>query len=444
MGTSLNHDIFWISPVAILCEDWSGVWQVVKERLAASNGDLDELLRTHPELMFEARRRHAIVDANPAALELLRVPDLESLVARMGELLPADPTSNGKVLRAMARGAASCSGERRLRHADGQVVPLMWRATLPASEAGMRRIYFFAIDVTEEKRAEEALLTARTTLGHAARLSLVGELTASVAHEMAQPIGAIASYAGAARRWLSAAPPNVTEALASVVRIGNSACHAAQVLKRVKDFSRRGQGGCVRLAPLEAVRQAIALVEHEARRNDTRLVVDMPDAVPEVLVDPTQLQQVLVNIVVNAIQAMAGAGSRLRCVTVSVRLCSADELTFLIRDTGPGISRDAAGQLFEPFYTSKTEGVGLGLSICKRIVEDHGGRLWAGTVDSGAEFGFSIPLAVAAQVDTAQVRGTLLRGDGPEPSADARGSLRKPVRRHRAAGLAASSLPRRD
>ncbi len=275
----------------------------------------------------------------------------------------------------------------------------------------MGRIYFFAIDVTEEKRAEEALLTARATLGHAARLSLVGELTASVAHEMAQPIGAIASYAGAARRWLSADPPNFAEALASVARIGSSAGHAAQVLKRVKDFSRRGQTGRVRLAPLEAVRQAIALVEHEARRNDTRLIVDMPDAAPDVMVDPTQLQQVLVNIVVNAIQAMAGAASRLRRVTVSVRLRSAHELTFLIRDTGPGIACDAAGQLFEPFYTGKTEGVGLGLSICRRIVEDHGGRLWTSVVDSGAEFGFSIPLAVEAQVHCAQY----CAGDSPAP-----------------------------
>ncbi len=397
MGTSLDHDIFRLSPIAILCEDWSGVWRAFRQELSRCHAEADAFLQANPGFILDVRRHHVVLDANPAALELLGVPDLSRLQASVARLLPADPVSNGQVLRAMARGDTSCRGERCVRHEDGRVVPLMWRATLPTEEAGFDRVYFFALDITEEKRAEEALLTARASLGHAARLSLVGELTASVAHDMAQPIGAIASNAGAIARWLSKDPPNIAEALTSVRSVSNSARHASEVLKRVKNFVRRGTPTQVSLSPLEAVRQAVALIEHEARRHDARLVVDVQGGLPEVVADPTQLQQVLVNIIVNAIQAMASTASRNRCVTVSAHDHAPGRLTFLVRDTGPGITQDVATQVFEPFYTSKVDGVGLGLAICRRIVEEHGGQLWMNSVDIGAEFAFSLPLTAEAR-----------------------------------------------
>ena len=396
MGTSLDHDVFHLSPIAILCEDWSGVWRTFKGELARRDAEADEFLQANPGYILELRKHHVVLDANPAALELLGVPDLSSLLRSVGRLLPADPVSNGQVLRAMARGDTSCRGERSLRREDGRVVPLMWRATLPSEDAEFGRIYFFAVDITEEKRAAEALLTARANLGHAARLSLVGELTASVAHEMAQPIGAIASNAGAIARWLSRDPPDITEALGSARSISNSARHASEVLKRVKNFAKRDMPTQVSVSPLDAVRQAVALVEHEARRHDARLVANVQGGLPEVVADPTQLRQVLVNIIVNAIQAMAGSASSKKCVTISVNGDAPGKLTFLIRDTGPGIPEDVAAQVFEPFYTSKADGVGLGLAICRRIVEEHGGQLWTNAVDVGAEFAFSLPLPAVA------------------------------------------------
>jgi len=122
---------------------------------------------------------------------------------------------------------------------DGRA--LLWRAPLPSGDDGFDRVHFFGVDITEEKSAEQALHLAQSNLSHAARLSLVGELTASVAHELSQPVGAIATYASAALRWLNANPPNIAEAASAVSRIQSSSRHAAQILTRIKDFSRRGQ-----------------------------------------------------------------------------------------------------------------------------------------------------------------------------------------------------------
>ena len=402
MIREFEHDIFLSAPIAILCEDWSGVRSFVLEKLSEGVKDFDAYLDAHPEFVFEVRQRHSVIDANPVALELLGVSCMAELSRNVHHLLPADVSSNGQVLRAMARGDTHCQGERRLRRPDGTIVPLLWRVTLPVDGDGFDRLYFFAVDITQEKKAEEALNVARTNLGHAARLSVVGELTASVAHEMSQPIGAISSYAGALARWLSGDEPNIPEALASAARIGTIAKHAAQILRRIKDFSRRQNVEPVRLIPRKLILDAADLFECEAHRHKVGVEIDAPDHLPLVLGDPTQIQQVIVNIAVNAIQAMANSGQTKR--TISIRTEASEEgwLVFSIGDSGPGIQPNAVEQIFEPFYSTKKQGVGLGLAICRRIVEDHGGRLWLDSRSPGALFKFSLPLA-STPVNTGMV-----------------------------------------
>jgi len=146
------------------------------------------------------------------------------------------------------------------------------------------------------------------------------------------------------------------------------------------------------VSPNDIVQKAITLVEHEEHRHGAELCVEVPEGLPEVHGDPTQVQQVIINIVMNAVQAMASSVCRERRVSVGVRRTSG-ELVFVIDDTGPGLNADIRAQIFEPFFSTKDDGVGLGLSICRRIAEDDGGRLWMNTTDRGASFGLSLPVA---------------------------------------------------
>ncbi|CAO3433049.1 sensor histidine kinase [Azospirillum endophyticum] len=414
----LRHaDLFEISPISILCEDWSGVKRAVDAVIADGVTDFDRFLDENPQFFFDVRQFHHILDANRSALDLLGFPDKESFLRESRIRLPANPASNVQVFRAMVRGDTVCQGERVLHTKDGRVVPILWRASLPPGPADPQaysRLYFFAVDVTELKRVQEALMAAQANLSHAGRLSLVGELAASLTHEVSQPLVSIASHAAAATRWLSREAPSLDEVATSLNRITASTRHAVRIVGKMRSFARRGDLVTEPMKPHDCIADAVTLVEHEAYRQKTRIDVDVPPQLPAVFGDRTQIQQVIVNIAYNAIQAMQAARSPDRRISITAAMTgsalagatpvgAADEpetVTFTIADTGPGIPEELLARIFEPFFSTKQNGMGLGLSICKTIVEEHGGRLWAakGLSDAprGAILSFSLPVERAA------------------------------------------------
>lgn len=388
-----NHsDLFIESPIAVLCEDWSSIRTRVLEDGASDRAAFAGSLDDDPGYVQRLRTSHRFVDANPAALRLLGVQDLEELRERSPVLLPADP--KGSVIRAILTGERFCEGERDFVNALGVRVQILWRTNLPATAEDFRRVYFFAVDISGQKQAQEALDAARDKLNHAGRLSLVGELVASMTHEVAQPISSIGMLAASAVRWLKHQPPRILEAEGVISRIVSSAGHAAQVLGRTRDFSRSARTTCVETAPVQVVTEALALVEYEARRHRVTLSVEADPDLPSIMADPIQIKQVIVNVVVNAFQAIASdpdADPR-RAVTVEA-LRDDGGVLFRIRDTGPGITDKE--KALEPFFSTKKEGLGLGLAICKRIVAHHGGILAIVTHDDGTEVNFTVPLAKA-------------------------------------------------
>lgn len=403
----LRHtDLFEISPISILCEDWSGVKRSVDEVIAGGVTDFDRFLEDNPQFFFDVRRFHRILDANRSALDLLGFRDKETFLRESRVRLPANPASNAQVFKAMVRGEMVCQGERVLHTKDGRVVPILWRASLPAGPADPQaysRLYFFAVDVSELKRVQEALMAAQADLSHAGRLSLVGELAASLTHEVSQPLVSIASHAAAATRWLSREIPNLDEVATSLNRITASTRHAVRIVGKMRSFARRSELVTEAMKPQDCIADAVTLVEHEAYRQKTRISVDVPPDLPAIVGDRTQIQQVIVNIAYNAIQAMQAAKSPERRIAIAAAPDGPDAVTFTIADSGPGIPGDVLPRIFEPFFSTKREGMGLGLSICKTIVEEHGGRLWAAN-DSrqGAALSFSLPVASAAGEAAAQ------------------------------------------
>ncbi len=246
-------------------------------------------------------------------------------------------------------------------------------------------------DLTEHVLASEALREAQMELAHANRVATMGQLTASITHEVNQPITAAVTYALAARRWLSADPPNfheVDDALSLIVKSGN---RAGEVVGRIRALIKKAPARKDAVAINDAILEVIALTRTEAANNSVSVRTQSAEGLPPVQGDRVQLQQVLLNLIINAIEAMRDVGEEERELLISTRN-EPDGVSVEVRDSGPGFAPAALERVFEPFYTTKPGGLGLGLSICRSIIEAHNGRLWASAnVPRGASFQFALP-----------------------------------------------------
>jgi signal transduction histidine kinase len=245
----------------------------------------------------------------------------------------------------------------------------------------------------ESTRRERQYRQAQMALAHANRVATMGQLTASITHEVNQPITAAVTYALAARRFLSADPPNfreVDDALSLIVKEGD---RAGEIVERVRALVKKVPARKDAVAIDDAILEVIALTRTEAVHNSVSVRTQFAEGLPRVQGDRVQLQQVMLNLIVNAIQAMSGIGERPRELQISIdAVPSEGGVRVGVRDTGPGLSPESLSRLFEPFYTTKPDGMGMGLSICRSIIEAHGGRLWAIPCEpQGALFQFTIP-----------------------------------------------------
>jgi PAS domain S-box-containing protein len=258
----------------------------------------------------------------------------------------------------------------------------------------------FVLDLTERKQVEAgARETERryrevqTELEHANRFATMGQLAASVAHEVNQPIAAAVISAQAALRWLSAQPPDLKEVQQALRHIVNEGNRAAEVIERIRALIKKAPPRKEQVDINEAIRQVIELIRGEAIKHGTSVQTQLADGLQFVEGDRVQLQQVLLNLVINAIEAMSGVSDGMRELLVSTGNADGGYVLVAVRDSGPGFALDRAELLFAPFHTTKPTGLGMGLSICRSIIEAHGGRLWAGAnVPCGAVFQFTLPV----------------------------------------------------
>jgi len=244
----------------------------------------------------------------------------------------------------------------------------------------------------ERRRAEEQLRVAQSNLAHVARLAAMGELTASIAHEVNQPLGAMVTSAASCARWLQADPPNLARAQAALERIVADGRRASAVIDRVRDLVKRQP-----LMPMPVdlggiVREVVAMTAYEVKRSGVTLRLRLADELPSVHGDRIQLQQVVLNLILNAVDAMRHVEDRPRLLTI-VSAPDGAGVRVEVRDSGTGFDAEGAAHLFDAFYTTKESGLGMGLSISRSIVEAHGGRIAAQAEQPhGASFRFWLPL----------------------------------------------------
>ena len=341
-----------------------------------------------------------IIDANEAFLDMVGY-SREDLIS--GSLsYPGLTPSEWNDVSERARASVKTTGtsyvfEKEYLRKDGSRVPILLGGTTFGE--GQEQGVAFVLDLTERKRAEENLREserryreAQAELAHVNRVTTMGQLTASIAHEVSQPIHAVAINAQAASLWLAAQPPDLEEVGKILARIVESSNRAGDVIGRIRALVKKAPQRKDRLEINGAIREVIELTRGETEKNRVSVRTQLADDLPLVQGDRVQLQQVILNLIVNAVQAMSGVGDGARELLISTGTAELDGVLVTVRDTGPGLPPSSLERLFDAFYTTKADGMGMGLSICRSIIEAHGGRLWASeNLPRGAVFQFTAP-----------------------------------------------------
>jgi PAS domain S-box-containing protein len=294
--------------------------------------------------------------------------------------------------------------EQRLRRADGEYRWFFVRRVPLRDENGqVIRWYAAAHDIDDQRRAERALQTAQAELAHVTRVTTLGEMSASIAHEVNQPLAAIITNAQATLRLLSRDVPDIQDARAGIADVIKDAHRANEVIRRIRDFSKKAHPQMMQFNVNEVVEEAVKLVRHEALRHGVTIRFEFASELPQVRGDRIQLQQVIVNVAVNGMEAMTSVQDRERMLIVRTQRDQSDRILVTVADAGVGIEPENLNRVFGAFHTTKPGGLGMGLAICRSIIEAHGGRLWAeANVPRGAIFRFTLPAVTASTSEVMQ------------------------------------------
>ncbi|WP_114856927.1 sensor histidine kinase [Azospirillum brasilense] len=337
-----------------------------------------------------------IIYVNPAFCRMVgwTAEELVGAGPVMPYWLPEDLAHTEEVFQAVLAGNAPANGfELRFRRANGERFDaLIYEA--PLIDANGRHTGWMGsvLDITERKRAEELARQQQERLQQTARLITMGEMASTLAHELNQPLSAIASYCTGCLNRLQAGSIRPDELATALEKLSGQARRAGQIIRRIHDFVRKSEPNVAPCCLSEMLEDCVALMEADARQQGVKLVLEVGRGLPAVMADRILLQQVVMNLMRNGIEAMAATRRDRRRLSVTVQAMDGSVLT-RIQDRGCGISPENAEKLFSPFFTTKTEGMGMGLNICRSIIEHHQGRLWFEPApEGGTVFLFSLPV----------------------------------------------------
>jgi len=315
----------------------------------------------------------------------------------LGRVHPDDAASVRETFAKSARDRSPFDVEFRLAMPGGQTKHIHAVAHVLEDAPEPTQFVGALMDVTAIRQAETHLHQAEAQVAHVARVTSLGALSASIAHEVNQPLAAIVSHGEASLRWLNRDPPRLDEVESSIRHIVANGKRASEVIQRIRGLTSKAIRQKSPLNLNTVVEEVVPLVRREVASHRAMLQLDLAPALPEIVGDEIQLQQVIINLILNAAQAMVSIDGRSRTVIVNTRMDDADHVTLDVTDSGPGIAPEHAAQLFDAFFTTKPNGMGMGLSICRQIVEAHGGHIVAlpRTPEPGAVFRCRLPRSAA-------------------------------------------------
>jgi two-component system, LuxR family, sensor kinase FixL len=392
------RSIFRAAGVAILEMDFSPL----KARLEALRDEgLDSVAavaREKPDFVGEVAGLMRLINANDRTLTMFGASSLAIFTQRLPSLIPPEmAASTWQLLDAIWMGKPSFETESVFDTVDGRRLNVLYTVAMPTDRPTLDRVLVSFMDITARHQAQNDLHQAQAELAHVSRVATLGELTVSIAHEVNQPLAGVVTNGEAGLRWLRRPEPDVNEVGAAMERMIADARRASEVIKRLRALASKAVPQATPIDLSELVHDTLGLVQREIAGHQISLKLALADELPPALGDRVQLQQVLINLIVNAIQAMASAGTERRSLTIGLAR-SETGLALEVADTGPGFTSEAAAKLFTPFFTTKDEGMGMGLPICRSIVEAHGGTLRARSLgDGGAAFEFNLPAQMETQ-----------------------------------------------
>ena len=389
------RNMFQAMAVAFWELDFSGVRQLVQEWSHPAEPDLAAFFASCPDAVRRAMAATRIVDVNAKTLRLFGAASRAELGETMERFWPRESEAVF-----IASGIAAVSGqptfhaETKMLTVDGREIDVMFTWSFPPEWMGSGNVLVGVIDISARLRAQEEVQRVQGELAHAARIATLGELAASIAHEVNQPLAAIVNFGEAAKRWLNRPEPDMAEAGSAIERMIADSHRASAIIGRIRGMATKTPPKPTLFHPCEAVKEAVQMVRHDMQVRGVDLNIAQVEAVPRVRADRIQIQQVAVNLIVNAVQAMAQLPEERRALTIRTQMQDPGLVRIEIEDCGPGIDPAVADQLFTAFASTKPTGMGMGLSISRSIVEAHGGTISgrSNVGGPGATFAFTLPV----------------------------------------------------
>ena len=372
--------------------DFSPVGAMLRSVRKQGVADLAQYFAENPAFVREMMHATRVIDVNDQTVALFGGAEKAALYQPLDVFWPEESTHvyAASVLAAVG-GKASYATECTLRKLSGERFDALFTACFAPEAVANGKLLIGVIDISERVRAQAMVRQVQAEFAHAARVSMLGELTASIAHEINQPLAAIATNAAAGLRWLDRPEPDVNEVRAITRQIIADAQRAADIISRVRVMASHKTPEPAPLAVNGVVEEAMLFLAHELQAHNVSLRLALAKGMAPVLADRVQLQQVIVNLAVNAMQAMTQTSNAQRVLHISTR-AEEGAVAIDVEDTGPGIDMAQQGRLFESFYTTKNNGMGMGLPICRSILETYGGAIAArNRAEGGACLSVTLP-----------------------------------------------------
>jgi PAS domain S-box-containing protein len=383
--------IFDASGVSIWEEDFSRVKAAIDDLSSRGVRDFRQYLAAHPEFVRQAIAMVKIVDVNDLTVKLFAAESKDELLVSLDKVFTpeAEDVFVGELI-ALAEGRTSFQAETTLQTLKGDRLTVLFTITLPPPPTGLESVLVTVTDITDRRRSEEALRQAQAELAHVARVTTLGELTASIAHEVNQPLAAVVTNGEACLRFLGPDQSQLEEARGAVESMIKDAVRASNVIQRIRALSKKTDLQRTTLDVNSLINEVLILVGRELQSHRISLRLALTPDLPPVIGDRVQLQQVLINLLINAMEAMASVMDRPRDLVIRSLRDDGRALVTVV-DSGTGIESDDMDRLFNAFFTTKLNGMGMGLSIGRSIIEAHDGRIWA-TRNAGPGMTFHVAL----------------------------------------------------
>ncbi len=376
----------------IWVEDYSAVKAELSNLRSSGVRDFRQFIAGHPDFPARMSQLIEMCDANAAALALFGARSKAEFLASRQLYLRDSAIPFDHILETIWNGGRRLQTEAVLRPPGGGPIPVCFSITFSPERPLLDRVVVAITDLSALHRSQEELAESMQVLAHAARLTTMGQLTASITHEITQPLGGILMQAQASLKFLDRPTPDLPEVRACMVQIVDDALRASEILKRLRNFARRGERRSEPIDLNDLVQATARVIRRDLAQYGAHLETRLEPRLPKVRGDRVELQQVLINLVLNSAHATAQADVARRAIVVSTAREGPGRIRLSVSDDGPGLGDADVEHLFQPFVTTKAEGMGLGLAIVRSIVEAHGGAIEArNNAEGGATFAARLP-----------------------------------------------------